>query len=328
MSDRFGIVLGTGGQLGYAWTVAALSTWEQATGRDARAAQVLVGTSAGSVVAAALASGVAVSELLEKLLDPPDPPPRASARRSAARRGRPPLPRVGPGSLRLLGEIARRPRRFPPLAFGAALLPTGRGDTTGLHRWVTRWASETWPENPQVRIVAMDYDSGARVPFGRPGAPAASMAEAATASCAVPGWFSPVRIHGRRYVDGGVCSATSADLLLGPDTPAVDDVLVLVPLARTGATPAMWSDPVAATDGWLRGLIGGRSAHEVDRLREAGMTVTVHAPDPDDRAVTGWNVMDPRNQAEVARTALRTTAARWAGEDSEQTDRDERTGER
>jgi NTE family protein len=310
---NFGLVLGTGGSLGYAWMVAALSTWEKATGRDARDAEVLVGTSAGSVVAAALASGVPVSEMLDNLLDPPPPKPRpAGAPRSAARRGLPPLPRVGPGSLRLLGQIARRPRRYPPLAFGAALLPTGRGDTTGLHRWATKWARETWPEHPQVRIVAMDYDSGARVPFGRPGAPAASMAEAATASCAVPAWFSPVRIGGRRYVDGGVCSATSADLLLDADLPRVDEALVLVPLARSGTTPRPWADPVGATDGWLRGLIGGRSGHEVRRLRDAGIAVTKHAPGVEDRAVTGWNVMDPRKQAEVAQVALRTTAARWA----------------
>ncbi|PVZ14883.1 patatin-like phospholipase family protein [Actinomycetospora cinnamomea] len=308
-----GLVLGTGGQLGYAWMVAALSTWERATGRDAREAEVMVGTSAGSVVAAALASGVPVSDMLDDLLDPPPPRPRPpGAPPSTARRGLPPVPRVGPGSLRLLGKIARRPRRFPPLAFGAALLPTGRGDTTGLTRWVTKWAHETWPEHPQVRIVSMDYDNGHRVPFGRRGAPPASMAEAATASCAVPGWFSPVRIGGRRYVDGGVCSATSADLLLDGDLPRVDEALVLVPLARTGAAPKPWSDPVGATDGWLRGLIGGRTAHEIGRLREAGIAVTEHAPGVEDRAVTGWNVMDPRKQAEVAQVALRTTAERWA----------------
>jgi NTE family protein len=311
----FGLVLGTGGQLGYAWMVAALTTWERATGRDAREADVMIGTSAGSVVAAALASGVPTATMLDQLLDPPPPRPRpAGAPRSTARRGLPPLPRVGPGSLRLLGEIARRPRRFPPLAFGAALLPTGRGDTTGLQRWAGTWASERWPEDPQVRIVAMDYDSGARVPFGRPGAPPASMAEAATASCAVPGWFEPVTVAGRRYVDGGVCSATSADLLLDADVPRVDEALVLVPLARSGPVPAVWSDPVGATDGWLRGLIGGRSDQEVVRVREAGIAVTEHAPGPEDRAVTGWNVMDPRKQAEVARVALRTTAARWEDE--------------
>ncbi|MDD7940039.1 patatin-like phospholipase family protein [Actinomycetospora lutea] len=315
-----GLVLGTGGQLGYAWTIAALTTWEQETGRDAREADVLIGTSAGSVIAAALASGVPVADMLAQLLDPPPAPTRPKgAPQSTARRGLPPVPRVGPGSLRLLGEIARRPRRFPPLAFGAALLPTGRGDTTGLHRWATKWAREQWPEAPQVRIVAMDYDTGARVPFGRPGAPPASMAEAATASCAVPGWFSPVRIAGRRYVDGGVCSATSADLLLDAHLPRVDEALVLVPLARSGETPTVWSNPVGATDGWLRGLIGGRTAGEIARLRAAGITVTEHAPDAEDRAVTGWNVMDPRKQAEVAQVALRTTAARWERE---------RTGER
>ena len=119
-----------------------------------------------------------------------------------------------------------------------------------------------------------------------------------------------------------MCSATSADLLLDDDLPRVDEALVLVPLARSGSTTRVWSDPVAATDGWLRGLIGGRSTREVERLREAGIAVTEHAPGAEDRAVTGWNVMDPRKQAEVARVALRTTAAQWAGAD------DDRAGER
>jgi NTE family protein len=155
----------------------------------------------------------------------------------------------------------------------------------------------------------MDYDSGARVPFGRPGAPAASMAEAATASCAVPGWFAPVRIGGRRYVDGGVCSATSVDLLLGRDMPPVTDALVLVPLGRRGRGGL--GDPLSAVDGLFRGMVGGRSAREIARARSAGVRVRAHAPGPEDRAAMGWNVMDARRQGEVARTALRTTAAWW-----------------
>lgn len=312
--SRRAVVLGTGGSLGYAWTVAALSTWQQATGTDVRDADVVVGTSAGSIVASALASGVSVDDLLGHLRDPPSrPSSNGTPRRRGARGGLPPLPRIGPGSVRLLGRIARAPTRFPPLALASALLPVGRADTTGVVRLVSSFAPETWPappSAPQLRIVATDYDSGARVPFGRPGAPPASPAEAASASCAVPGWFAPVRIAGRRYVDGGVSSATSADLLLGPDMPPLDEVLVLVPLARRGRI--RFGGAGATADGLFRGMVGGRSAREIDRLRAAGLSVTAHAPGPQDRAAMGWNVMDARKQREVLDTALRTTADWWA----------------
>ncbi|GAA4844574.1 patatin-like phospholipase family protein [Actinomycetospora corticicola] len=315
--SRRALVLGTGGSLGYAWTVAALSTWQQHTGLDVRDADVIIGTSAGSIVASALASGVAVDDLVAHLLEPREHPPSGTRpRRRGARGGLPPLPRVGPGSVRLLREVARHPRRFPPFAVASALLPIGRADTTGVIRLVSSFAPETWPAPPtapELRIVATDYDSGARVPFGRQGAPPASCAEAASASCAVPGWFSPVRIGGRRYVDGGVCSATSADLLLGSDMPALDEALVLVPLARRGR--AHLTGVGAAADGLFRGMVGARSAREIARLREAGLTVTSHAPGPEERAVMGWNVMDARRQADVVRTALRTTAQWWSRKD-------------
>jgi NTE family protein len=270
---------------------------------------VVIGTSAGSIIASALASGVGVDELLDHVLHLPERTETPRPRRRGARGGLPPLPRVGPGSVRLAGHVLRHPRRFPPMALGAALLPTGRADTSGVVKLVSRFAPETWPETPQVRIVATDYDTGARVPFGRPGAPPASMAEAASASCAVPGWFAPVRIGGRRYVDGGVCSATSVDLLLGRDMPPISDALVLVPLARRGRNGL--GDPLSAVDGLFRGMVGGRSAREIARARSAGVRVRSHAPGPEDRAAMGWNVMDARRQGEVARTALRTTAAWW-----------------
>ena len=74
----------------------------------------------------------------------------------------------------------------------------------------------------------MDYDTGGRVAFGRDGAPPARLDEAVTASCAIPGWYAPVLIDGRRYVDGGTLSATSADLLAAEP---LDEVYVLAPMA-------------------------------------------------------------------------------------------------
>jgi NTE family protein len=50
------------------------------------------------------------------------------------------------------------------------------------------------------------------------------------ASCSIPGWYEPARIGGRRYVDGGVRSATSLGVLAGAD---VQEVYVLAPMAST-----------------------------------------------------------------------------------------------
>jgi len=44
--------------------------------------------------------------------------------------------------------------------------------------------------------------------------------------------FNPVTIHGKRYVDGGVASGTSADLVLGHSEP-LDLVIVSAPMAAT-----------------------------------------------------------------------------------------------
>ena len=85
--SRRGLVIGTGGSLGYAWAVAALSTWQQATGLDARDADVVVGTSAGSIIASALVSGLAVDDLVDHLLDPPPRPPSSGEVPSPAPRG-------------------------------------------------------------------------------------------------------------------------------------------------------------------------------------------------------------------------------------------------
>jgi NTE family protein len=84
---------------------------------------------------------------------------------------------------------------------------------------------ERWPDSPRPWVVAVDYETGRRVVFGRDsfaarraGGPrivrSAALADAVTASCSIPGWYAPTVIDGVRYVDGGVASNASTDLLL------------------------------------------------------------------------------------------------------------------
>jgi predicted acylesterase/phospholipase RssA len=65
--------------------------------------------------------------------------------------------------------------------------------------------------------MACDYSTGRRVAFGRAGSPDADLAVAVAASCAIPGLYHPVTIDGRRYVDGGIYSASNADILRSGD---------------------------------------------------------------------------------------------------------------
>jgi NTE family protein len=145
--------------------------------------------------------------------------------------------------------------------------------------------------------------------FGRPGAPRATLADAVVASCSIPGWYEPAVIGGRRYVDGGVRSPTSLRSLARA---GVDEVFVLAPLASVvaGRLPLQ---PLERLERRLRALITMALLREVRALRAAGIGVTVLTPGPEDLAVMGANLMDPRRRRAVLETSLRTSAAMLAG---------------
>jgi len=304
-----GLVLGAGGVLGYNWLVAALSTWSQHSGLDPREFDVLIGTSAGSVAAASIGSGVHPDALLRHLRGEREPgdPSVSWDHDTSAGGALPPLPAIGFGSPSLAVKVLRNPRSYPLVAGLSAFALRGRGTLRPLRgavRGLT--ADRSWPTRPAVRIVAMDYDRGRRVVFGSPSAPDVELAEAVAASCSIPGWYEPVEIDGRRYVDGGVCSTTSADLLIGE---GVDEVTVLMPLGAS-THDTSWH-PLVRTERCVRGWCTRRTLREVAKLRAAGTRVTVLTPDAEVLAAMGWNVMDHRRRRAVLDVSLRTTATAW-----------------
>ena len=122
------------------------------------------------------------------------------------------------------------PLRHTPLQLVAGWLPAGLISTDSLKDIVRRAVPGRWVDHPNFWAVACDYATGKRVPFGRADAPDADVADAVAASCAIPGFYRPVKIGGRRYVDGGVCSASNLDLLAGR---GLDLVICLNPLSST-----------------------------------------------------------------------------------------------
>jgi NTE family protein len=302
---RRGLVLGAGGVLGASWTIGALRALEDVDGWDPRS-EVVVGTSAGSVLAAFVAGGVGTRTLVDHQLGVVvEGDPRIEYDYETGTGGAvPPRPRWTIGSRSLAFRTALRPHRYPVGAAVSALAPEGRGTLAPVRTMVEAvWASPAWPSAPPAWIVAMDYTTGRRVAFGRPGAPPATLPDAVLASCSIPGWYTPVEIAGRRYVDGGVCSPTSADLLAGA---GLDEVVVLAPMASFGYDePRSW---VARLERRLRRAWTRRLVREAEKVRDAGTRVTLLAPGPEDLRAIGVNLMDPRRRERVLETSLRTSA--------------------
>jgi NTE family protein len=149
----------------------------------------------------------------------------------------------------------------------------------------------------------MDYDSGHRVLFGRPGAPRASLADAVVASCSIPGWYKPARIGGRRYVDGGVRSATSLGVLAGTD---MQEIYVLAPMAST--EPDHPLQPHLRLERRVRQMFTRALIRQARALGTQGKRVTVVTPGPRDLAVMGANLMDPRRRQAVLEASLLSSA--------------------
>jgi NTE family protein len=317
---RIGLVLGAGGILGSAWTTGMLAGLAPRLDRPLAQLDLVLGTSAGSVLGAALRCGLGVEELVAyqrgELAGPAavgsEPAEPAAIDREAGD-GSPRLPLPWIGSPRMLLAAAGQPMRINPMIAASALLPVGRSGMGSLIRVVEALQGrlgvtpDRWVPGPPLWVVAVDYDAGRRVVFGRAGGPPASVGEAVLASCAIPGWFSPQVIDGRRYVDGGVASSTSVGLLARPGAPELDEVYVLAPMAAHH--PDHPWDPVARVERGMRRVLTRWLDAEVRAVRGTGTRVVVLTPGPADLQAMGGNMMNPLRRAQTLEAALRSAPA-------------------
>jgi NTE family protein len=260
------LVLGVGGLLGEAWMSGVLAGLEESRGWDATTCRAWVGSSAGSLVAAHLAAGRRPRRPDPGARDAhgsgPDPAPARAGRPLGAASGAASALAMASEAAGALGSVvaplglaAMTPAGAHARGVVLRRVPDGRRSLAGLRADVATWGA-SWDG---LRVCAVDRDSGRRVVFGSRSAPDATVADAVTASCAIPGFFAPVSIGGRAYVDGGAWSPVNADA-----APAGrgDHVLVLEPTA-----------------GLLRGALRASGAVEALALRRRGARVGLVAPD-------------------------------------------------
>ncbi|MCW2983058.1 MAG: patatin-like phospholipase family protein, partial [Conexibacter sp.] len=322
---KVGLVLGAGGVVGAAWLIGALEALAAETGWDPSSAEFIVGTSAGSVVGSLVADGIAPEYLAAysagRTLDEVEDVDGRVAQLAARMGGRDKLdevaervagdelrlqlalPPIGPGSWRLALNTLRHPRSHAPSAMLAGWLPRGFVSTRPISALVDTFVAGDWPDHPNFWAVAADYRNGSRVAFGREDAPPATVGEAVASSCAIPGFYHPVCVDGRRYVDGGVCSLSNLDLLAGR---GLDLVVCLNP--TSSMAEAMGGTPAERVGGLVRGMSGRRLGHEARKLREEGTELLLVQPTREDVTGMGLNMMARGRRVAVLERARKTTA--------------------
>ncbi|HEX3334580.1 MAG TPA: patatin-like phospholipase family protein [Acidimicrobiales bacterium] len=306
-SPPIGLVLGAGGVVGQAYQAGVLAALERETAWDPRSAAVVVGTSAGSVTGAALRVGVPATDLAASLYGvrpsrrgglilrrilPPDAGPLPTPTLAALFR---PWSLPSPA---LVARLARRPLAFRADVAAMTLVPRGQLDISERARGLDELIGERWPEG--LRICAVRRSDGARVVFGREGAPPARLAEAVLASCSIPGYFRPVKIDGVEYIDGGVHSVTNADVLRHE---GLDLVVVVSSMSAAQGS-------ANGADGFLRRTVHWRMEREIARLERAGTTVISLEPGPDARRVMGLKAMAEDRGPRVIEAAYEETRQR------------------
>jgi NTE family protein len=325
-----GLVLGAGGVVGAAWLIGALEALADETGWDPTDADVIIGTSAGSVVGSLVADGLApgylgaysagrtfdevadgdgrVAAIADKFGGPAQLDDMAQRLNGDDFKLQLAPPPIGPGSWRMALNTLRNPLRHAPSAVLAGWLPRGFVSTKPISDLVETFVDGDWPDHPNYWAVATDYRTGRRVAFGREDAPYATVGQAVASSCAIPGFYHPPCIGGRRYVDGGVCSMSNLDLLAGRD---LDLVICLNP--TSSLAEVMGGTPVERVGGAMRAMSGRRLGREAAKLRAEGTQVLLVQPTREDVAVMGVNLMARGRRVSVMEHARRTTALELRG---------------
>jgi NTE family protein len=309
---KTGLVLGAGGVIGGAWLTGGLHALAQETGWDPASADHIVGTSAGAMIGSLCASGVppwfmvahSAGERFDGLTDAQGRPAEEADRSAGAvfRFEKAPPP-IGPGSWRLAVKTLANPRGHTPGAFLSGWLPRGVISTEPLKQTIRKVVPRGWSDHPKLWVMACDYATGRRVAFGREDAPEADLADAVAASCAIPGFYHPVTIGGRRYVDGGMHSPSNLDVL---KREGLDLVVCLNPTSSLSSIPPR--HPIERLHAFMRNASGRRLGNEARKLREAGAEVVLIQPQAEDLEIMGGNLMSSRRRHEVIELAVQTVA--------------------
>lgn len=179
------------------------------------------------------------------------------------------------------------------------MAPAGRIDLTERAEVLSALSGSAWPDG--LWVCAARRRDGGRVVFGRTGSPPAPLSRAVAASCAIPGYFAPVRIGNVTYFDGGVYSPTNADVVREEH---LDLVVVVSPMSAANGK-------ARSADAALRWMAHRKLQREIGRLRARGTAVVTFEPGRHSISAMGLNAM-ATDRADAIVQAAFLEAGRWA----------------
>ena len=265
MTNGHALVLGGGGVAGIAWTTGLLAGLA-GNGHDLTGAELILGTSAGSAVAAQLGSGLPLGELLARQTEPALQAAEIPADIDFEKFGQ-----DFAAAFTDLSDFDEVRRRIGKVALAAETV----SEADRRAAVASRLPSHEWSSR-RIVLVAVDAETGEPRQFDR--ASGVDLVDAVAASCAVPGIWPPVTIGGRRYVDGGVRSGENADYAAG-----FACVTIIAPMGTDSPMPV--EKPLAEV---------------IEELRAGGTGVAVIAPDEASVAAIGVNSLDPATRGPAA----------------------------
>jgi NTE family protein len=291
---KLGVILGAGGLVGIAHHVGVLNALERELGLTEENVDLLVGTSAGSVVAAYLRAGFTPRELMSRTGDlvAAAPGPLATGPVDLLRHGIGSAYVLARSTVRVPSLLSLSPLPSLRRAFPAGLVSLGEG--VGI---LERELPRSWPERA-LWLPTFDLVSRKRIVLGTGRMPYVPLPEAVRASCAIPGLYAPVRAGGAVLVDGGAWSLTNLDLA------------ALAGLSRVICIAPMSYDPRRPPDGrgrLIRQVPTRLLVRDAARLRRHGVDVLMLAPGPLEVAAQGVNLMRGTGLADVAKVAFEET---------------------
>ena len=274
------LVLAGGGAAGNAWALGLIAGLSDA-GVDVTEADLIVGTSSGSTVAAQITGGTRPAELYAAILGEV---PQRQGGDAGSDRGR--APRFsGPNYMEWSNAIIASAVDASDMRrrMGAAALEKDASDGFSQKRWrdivAARFPSHHWPQQ-RVLVVAVDAHTGEPVVFDRHSGIDLVDAVAASTSNGF-GPFGPYRVGEDRYISGGYRRSENADLAAG-----YGRVLVLSPFGGRSRMPLEWGMDLAT---------------QVDELRAGGSTVETVFPDGRAGDVFDANALDQSTRLPAAR---------------------------
>lgn len=252
------LVLGGGGVWGVAWMTGVLRGLQRAGVDLGAQAEKFIGTSAGSIVGAQLASGLSLPSLFQQQTDADGQSPQR-------------MPASGDiGELsRLLQETTQEPEQRARVIGAIALKAQSISYAQRRAEIAERLGvGDSWPAKNLV-TTAVNCDTGALHTFDAQSG--VGLFDAIAASCAVPGIWPVVELAGKRFMDGGVWrTSDNAHLAEGASR-----IVILSPVGALSAAAALLQSDVVA-------------------LQRAGATCALVTPNDASKATIALGMLDPK----------------------------------